>query len=300
MSTKVIPLTKEDRDALLRRRTERVVSKVCRYFFMTLIGLIFVFPYFYMVMKSLMTAEEASSFTIIIFPSVPQFSNYAQVFTDPEYVTATLNSVGIIVFNIFAITFSASLSAFAFSKLKWTGRSLVWAIMLGTLLIPGTITQIALFVLYTKLNWLNTFYPLTVPNLFGGGAFNIFLLCQFMRGIPRDLEEAAKVDGFSTFRIYWNIVIPLCKPVLIYVMVTVFMSGWGDYYGPLVYLPSSSAPKTLPYLLYMNTIGSDSMGVDMANIRMAAGTLMTIVPLLLFAFFQKQLIEGVALTGLKG
>jgi ABC-type glycerol-3-phosphate transport system permease component len=288
---------------IAQRRTvtlKRGVRKGVSLALMSLVGIVLVFPYFYMLMKSLMTPEEAASFTIKLFPSKPQFANYAQVFNDPAYFKALLNSIGTIAYNMFAITASASLSAFAFAKLEWKFKGIVWALMMSTMLIPGTITQIALFVMYKNFGWLNTFYPMTIPNLFGGGAFNIFLLCQFMRGVPRELEESAKIDGLSTFGIFLRIVMPLCTPVLMYVMVSVFIGGWGDYYGPLVFMPSSDAPKTLPYLLYMNTIGSDSMGVDKANIRMASGVLMTIVPLILFALFQKQLIEGIAFSGLKG
>jgi multiple sugar transport system permease protein len=281
-------------------KARRSVSSAFGLLIKILIGAVLVFPYFYMACKSLMTPEEASSFTTVLLPKTPQFANYARVFTDSAYIKATFNSAWVIGFNMLAMTATASLAAFAFAKLKWKFKGLVWAVMMSTLLIPGTITQISLFVMYKNFGWLNTFAPMTVPNLFGGGAFNIFLIRQFMMGTPKDLESAAKIDGLSTFGIYLKIVMPLCAPVLVYVMISVFLSGWGDYYGPLVFMPSSDAPKTLPYLLYMNTLGSDSMGIDKSSVRMAAGVFMTVVPLIVFAFFQKKLIEGVTLGAVKG
>jgi len=175
----------------------------------------------------------------------------------------------------------------------------MFAVMMGTMMLPATVTQIPLYIMYTKIGWIDTLYPFTIPNLFGGGAFYIFLLRQFMLGIPKDLTDAARIDGAGTFRIYWNIILPLCKPVLIYLMVTIFIAYWGDFYGPLIYMSSSEAPRTLAYLIFLKSTEANA-ATQMAHIRMAGGVFMTLIPAILFMIFQKQLIEGVTLTGSKG
>ncbi|HOW37276.1 MAG TPA: carbohydrate ABC transporter permease [Candidatus Izemoplasmatales bacterium] len=285
------------RDNNRARRQKKYVAFLI-YALMALIAVILVFPYFYMVMKSLMTSEEVVG-PVRFFPSVPQWVNYLSLFTESEYLQATLNSLYVIGFNIIAVPLSASLIAFSFAKLQWKGKKMMFAIMMATMMLPATVTQIPLFIMYSKMGWIDTLYPFTIPNLFGGGAFYIFLIRQFMMGIPRDMTDAAKIDGASTFRIFWNIMIPLCKPVLIYLMVTIFINYWGDFYGPLLYMSSSEAPRTLAYLIFLKSTEANA-ATQMAHMRMAGGVFMTLIPAVLFLIFQKQLIEGVTLTGSKG
>ena len=175
----------------------------------------------------------------------------------------------------------------------------MFAVMLGTMMLPGAITQVPLYSLYFSFGWIDTLWPFIVPNFFGGGAVYIFLLTQFMRGIPKDMDNAAKIDGASAFRRFISINFPLCKAVLIYVIVNVFLAYWGDYYGPLMYMHSSSAPKTFALVLFEKAMDTDS-AMDMANIRMAGGVFMSVFPALLFAVFQKQLIDGVMIGSVKG
>lgn len=277
---------------------KRRMINLMLYLILITIAVILVFPYVYMVMKSLMTTDEVVG-PVKFFPDSPQFINYAKIITDGAYFKATMNSLYIIGFNIIAIPLSASIIAFSFAKLDWVGKNIMFALMLGTMMLPGTVTQIPLYVMYSKIGWIDTLKPFTIPNLFGGGAFYVFLIRQFMMGIPKDIDDAARIDGASTFRIYWNIVLPLCKPVLIYLMVSIFIANWGDFYGPLIYMSSSEAPRTLAYLVFLESTEANA-STHMSHMRMAGGVFMTIVPIILFSFFQKQLIEGVTLTGLKG
>lgn len=287
-----------------RRRNEytRVWNKgkvVLILLVMIAVGVVLAFPYFYMVMKSLMSELEVVDPTPKFFPSVPQWTNYIRIFTESGYFKATLNSLIVIAFNIVATLLSATLIAFSFAKCRWVGRKVMFALMMFTMMLPAVATQIPLYIIYSRLNWIDTLLPLTIPNLFGGGASYIFLLRQYMMGIPNDMEDAARVDGASTFRIYWNIILPNCKPILIYIAVTIFISNWGDFYGPLVYMTSSDAPYTLAYLIYNNSINSDAAST-LAGVRMAGGVFMTIIPAILFGLFQKQLTQGVLTSGLKG
>jgi multiple sugar transport system permease protein len=272
---------------------------------MLALAIILLFPYVFMVNKSLMSSDEVIQTVPQFFPtwSNLQWQNYVTLFTENHngynYGSALLNTMTIILFDIIAIPLSASMAGFAFSKLHWKGRQIVFSAMMLTIMLPGIVTQIPLFIIYSKIGWLNTLWPFMIPNLFGGGALYIFLIRQYMMGIPNDLIDAAKVDGCGMFRIYWQIILPNCKTILIYIMINVFMSYWGDYYGPLVYMTSSDAPITFAYALFKSSVEGDS-AEGLAMIRMAGGVFMTIFPALLFTLFQNQLTDGALTSGLKG
>lgn len=266
---------------------------------MVIIGMVLVFPYFYMVSKSLMSSTEVVDPNVPIIPSSPQFANYLSIFNNENYLKALGNTCIIIGFNIVATLLSASLIAFSFAKLEWVGKRVMFILMMFTMMLPAAATQIPLYVMYAKWHWIDTLLPLTIPNLFGGGAVYIFLLRQYMMGIPNNMIDAARADGASMWKVYWHIVLPNCKPILIYIGVTILMTNWGDFYGPLVYLTSDSAPRTLAYYVFLNSTEGDA-AAQMAHIRMAAGAFMTIVPAIVFGIFQKQLTDGVLTTGRKG
>lgn len=281
-----------------KARTKKIISSTVLYAIMTVLAIILIFPYLFMVSKSLMTSEEVVNPQIVLIPSVPQFINYINLFTESGYLKATMHTCTIILFNLIAVPVSASLVAYSFAKLRWWGRSFMFAFMLSTMMLPAVVTQLPLYVIYSRIGWIDTLYPFTIPNMFGGGAIYIFLLRQFMMGIPKDMSNAARIDGASQFRIYWNIILPLCKPVLIYVMINVFISYWGDYYGPLIYMHSSDAPRTLAYVLFLDSTEKDA-SLFKANMRMAGGVFMSLIPVILFAIFQNQLIDGIIMTGVK-
>ena len=282
-----------------KKKTGERVFRICMYALMTLIGLILIFPYFFMVMKSLMTREEVASAELVIIPAVPQFSNYLQILTDSGYVKAFGNTMFVIIFNLIAVPLSATFIAFGFARCQFFGKNVLFAFMLSTMMLPGVITQIPLYGLYNSLGWLNTLLPLTIPNLTGGGAIYIFLARSFMQSLPKEIDEAAKIDGAGPLRRYFFIGLPLCKPILIYIMINVFNSNWGDYYGPLIWKLDDSFPSTLAYKVFY-TLTNTVVGNDQINVRMAAGVFMSLFPAILFFIFQKQLIEGVAMDGLKG
>lgn len=281
-----------------KARTKKIISSTVLYAIMTVLAIILIFPYLFMVSKSLMTSEEVVNPQIVLIPSVPQFINYINLFTESGYLKATMHTCVIILFNLIAVPISASLVAYSFAKLRWWGRNFMFAFMLSTMMLPAVVTQLPLYVIYSRIGWIDTLYPFTIPNMFGGGAIYIFLLRQFMMGIPKDMSNAARIDGASQFRIYWNIILPLCKPVLIYVMINVFISYWGDYYGPLIYMHSSDAPRTLAYVLFLDSTEKDA-SLFKANMRMTGGVFMSLIPVILFAIFQNQLIDGIIMTGVK-
>ncbi len=272
---------------------------------MCLVAVVLMFPYLFMVFKSLMSETEILDPNPHFFPDWTnlQWNNFVLLFTDASsgysYGLALLHTLIIIAFNVIAIPLSATFIAFSFAKLKWKGRNICFAIMMLTMTLPGVVTQIPLYVIYAKIGWLNTLYPFTIPNLFGGGALYIFLIRQYMFGIPNELSDAAKIDGCGPFRIYWSIILPNCKSILIYIIISVFNSYWGDYYGPLLYMTSTDAPYTFAYALFRSTVEGLASS-QWAAVRMAGGVFMTLFPTILFIVFQEKLTDGALTSGIKG
>lgn len=289
----------EERNLNVREKRRQRIFAGCMYALMTVIGLILIFPYFYMIMKSLMTREEVSSVEVVLFPAVPQFSNYMEILQDSGYLSALGNTMKVIIFNLIAVPVSATFIAFGFARCEFVGKNVLFAFMLSTMMLPGVVTQIPLYVLYSKIGWLNTLLPMTIPNLTGGGALYIFLARSFIQSLPREIDNAAKIDGAGPLRRYFYMALPLCKPIIIYIMINVFTSNWGDYYGPLVWRIDDEFPATFAYRVFY-LLQNGATGNDKVNIRMAAGVVMSVVPATLFFIFQRQLIEGVAMDGLKG
>lgn len=299
-----------------RMSAQTVVSSVILYALMTALAIVLLVPYLYMINRSLMTADNAK-YSYDFFTKDWMFSNFKTLFYDNTvegnsanplaYLSGLKWTVIIIAFNLVAVPLSSSFIAYSFAKLKWTGRNVMFFLMLGTMMLPAAVTQLPLYVMYSQngifgnggFNWLDTIYPFTIPNLFGGGAVYIFLTRQFMLGIPKDFDEAAKIDGANTFQRYLFITLPLCQPVLLYVMSQVFISYWGDYYGPMVYCDGEKI-RTLAQVVYYSTNSTDRVGSIKDNIVMAGAVFMSIIPTIIFAIFQKQLIEGVSMSGIKG
>ena len=278
---------------LKNRRVRKTVKNVLSYIFLVLFALFFLFPIFCLLLQSVMPDEELSQFTV--FPSYFNFESYKTAFSDLSLLKYLGNTVLLVILNIFGSTVMSSVTAFGLSKVKFKGQNFVFSLILATVFLPSTVTSIPLYAMYLKLGWTTTNYPLWVPLLFGGGAMNIFLTRQFMRGIPKTYTEAAILDGASNFRIYLNIVLPLIKPIMIYLAVQTFFGVWNDFQGPLMYLEEETQ-YTLSLALYLE-YGQPN---DPLNVTMAVGVLMMIPCAALFAVFQKQLIEGVSTVGIKG
>ncbi len=287
---------------MLRERKKitpkKAVSLTIVYFFMVLFAIVLLFPYVFMISKSLMTGTEAAQIPVELFPKKPTASAYGKIFSsENSYMLYAFNSFKIILFNVIAIPLSASLVAYGFSKTKFFGKNALFAVMLSTMMLPTMVLQIPQFVMFMSFGWYDSMWPLTIPNLFGGGAANIFLIRQFMRGIPNSLDEAAKIDGANAFIRYLAITLPLCKAIIIFMMVSTFIAYWSDFYGPLIYLKSPSK-FTLAIGIFKES--EQLVQLDDKPVLMASGVFMTIFPAILFGFFQKELIEGVQMTGLKG
>ena len=274
-------------------RVRKTVKNVVSYLFLVLFVFFFLFPIFCLLLQSVLPDEELSQFTL--FPAYFNFSTYKIALSDLQLLKYFWNTVKLIFLSILGSAVMSSVTAFGLSKVKFKGQDLVFSLILATVFLPSTVTSIPLYAMYLKMGWTTTNYPLWVPLLFGGGAMNIFLMRQFMRGIPKTYSEAAILDGASNFRIYLNIVLPLIKPIFIYLSVQTFFGVWNDFQGPLMYLEEESQ-YTLSLALYLKYGQSN----DPINLTMAVGVLMMIPCAALFAVFQKQLMEGVSTIGIKG
>ena len=270
-----------------------VVIKVIQYIVLTLIAIFLAFPFFLLVSRSFMSETDINAARII--PSKIIFDNYVTIFSKNNYMLYTWNTLKVVGCNIILVPVSASLCAYAFSRLQWKGREFVFSCVLSTIMIPGTVLQIPLYVMFYDFDWLGSLKPLIIPAAFGGGAINIFLLRQFMRGIPKEMDEAAIIDGAGVFRRYL-LVLPLCSPILIYIVVGVFAGGWSDFFGPLVYLTQRET-YTLAVIIYQDSLASDLSG---ANLKMAAGAFMAFFPALLFVLYQRKLVDGIMVGAVKG
>ena len=280
-------------EIVVRRR----IFTAVKYFFLVLFGIFFVFPFLYLFTSSFMSDDQILN-TTSIFPKEIKFTAYQTLFEHSELLLYVQNTLMVCVLNIIGVCLMSSLTAFGLCKVKFKGQDIVFTLILATLLLPGTVTGVPLFTIYAKFNWIGTLLPLWVPIWFGGGATNIFLVRQFMRGIPKSYSEAAIIDGASSLRIYWSIVMPLVKPIIIYLAVTNFMALWNDFQTPLMFVGDTPTSYTLSLALYQEFAREGT--TYFPNVQMALGVLMALPCILLFGLFQKQLMEGVAAVGIKG
>lgn len=282
------------------RKRKQIAFLCTKYFFLVLFSVIFVFPIYALVINSFMPNEQIMGMRSL-WPDYFYFGAYTKVFT-LEYLNYFKNTILVCALNIGGVCIASSLTAYAIAKMDFFGKNFVFACIMGIVLLPGTILSIPLYIIYSRLNWVGTLLPLWVPMWFGGGTMNIFLVRQFMRGIPKSYSEAAALDGANAFQIYCRVILPQVKPILIYLAVTGFIGNWNDFQGPLMYVRDKQSSWTLSLALYMQfgTNASSTSTTNLANIQMSVGVIMMIPCLVLFAFFQKTIMEGISAIGVKG
>ncbi len=264
-----------------------------------LLGFIFLIPVLWMLSLSLQSFQETIQNPLTILPHHPQWGNYLQAFHDAPLLLYMENTLTITIAVVVGATFSAAFCAYAFARLRFRGRGLLFGLVLATLMLPPAVTLIPLYILFRNLHWINTFLPLTVPAFFGGGAFNIFLLRQFILTIPRELDEAALIDGASHWQIFLYLILPLSKPALTVVAVMTAVATWNDFLGPLIYL---NTPDHFTMALgLVSYAGNAGLYTNPQPELLMAATVMMIAPiLLLFIFAQRYIIQGIVTTGIKG
>ncbi|WP_405868369.1 carbohydrate ABC transporter permease [Streptomyces sp. NBC_01515] len=235
-----------------------------------------------------------------LFPGHPILTNFkglAKGIADISIWTFFQNSLFYALGSVLGILISCSLTAYAFARIRFAGRNLLFSLMIGTLLLPYHVLLIPQYVMFQKLQLVNTYVPLLIGKYLATEAFFVFLMVQFMRNLPKELDEAARLDGCGHLRIYWSIVLPLCRPALITSAIFTFINAWNDFMGPLIYL-NEPGKYTVSLGLMMFR---DSDGVAANYGGMIAMSLVALLPVLLFFLaFQRYLIDGMATSGLKG
>ncbi len=221
-------------------------------------------------------------------------ANYKRLIDYLPFLTYLKNTIILLLLNIFAEVFAASFVAYGFSRVQWPGRNLVFVLVLATMMLPGQVTMIPQFLIWKGLGMYNTWQPLWLPALFGS-AFDIFLLRQFFMTLPKELEDAARVDGCGYFRTYWKIMLPQLKPALATIAIFQFMGTWNNFMGPLIYISSDKLSPLALGLFTLQTVHASDWGM-----LMAASVLMAIPTILIFLFMQKYFIKGITFTGTKG
>ncbi len=270
---------------------------------LAVIAILWLTPLVWMISTSLKTPQDLFGFRWI--PNPIAWNNYIDAFSFGMWDRWAINTVVITLISMVGIVFSSAMVAYAFARLRWWGRETLFKLVLATMMLPSVVTLIPQFILFARLPafglqgsavWVNTFLPLTVPA-FTANAFYIFLLRQFMRGIPNELTEAAKIDGASEMRTWWSIILPLSKPALAAIAIFAFQGAWQDFMGPLIYLQSER--------LYTLQIGLRQYefafgGSPAWNWLMAASLIVMLPVLLVFLAFQRYFIEGITITGMGG
>ncbi len=275
----------------------RRVWYVCVYAMLILGSVVMLFPLAWQISSSLKRELDIYVWPVQLIPRPAVWSNYPGVFKLVPFLTYGRNTLFITVLCLVGEVVSCALVAYAFAMLRAPGRELLFAILLGTMMIPHQVTMVPVFVMFAKLNWINTFYPLIVPAFFGN-AFYIFLLRQYFLTLPPELSDAIKIDGGGFWTIFARIVIPLSKPALGTVAVFSFMAHWNDFFGPLLYITSDKNRTLALALLAMqaNFFG----GRQYMALLMAASVMMLIPILIIFFLAQRIFVSGVALTGITG
>lgn len=253
-------------------------------------------PFYIMVAMSLKTPGEIANSSLWELPKVLQWANYDKVLTNPNapFILFFRNSLIISCLGTLGVLLSSSMVAYGFARMKFPGRDRLFVLLLSTMMLPGIVTMVPQYVLWKYLGWVDTFYPLIVPAFFGGGAYNIFLLRQFLMGIPRDIDEAAILDGANHATIFWRFMMPNMGPALATVGIFSFIYNWKDFQGPLIILNS---PEHQTLELGLQTYRA--MNQNQWELLMAGSVIVMIPIIILFLVGQRYFVKGIVMTGIK-
>lgn len=278
----------------IKRPSSFKVSSLLIHLLLLAIAVLMLVPFYWMVSTSLKMDEDIFKVPPDIIPNPVNWNNYPQVFQLQPMGNALLNSIKIAVIVTAGTLFTCSLSAYAFAKVNFKFRGIIFGVFLATFMIPGQITLIPLYIVFSDINWVDTQLPLIVPGVLLNG-YGIFLLKQFMETVPTDYVEAAKIDGANHFSIYWRIMLPFCTPALVTLGLFTFLGNWNNFLGPLIFLNSDSQ-FTVPLIINsFRTVYYVQWGL-----LMAASCVAVLPVLILYLAAQRFFIQGIALAGLKG
>ena len=273
----------------------RAFGKLTVYLLCLIVSVLMFFPLLWLLRSSVMDLGQIFVFPPEWVPRPWRWQNYPEALTTIPFLRYLRNTLTILVPSVLGTVVTAALAAYGFSRLRWPGRDLIFNLLLTTLMLPYAVTLIPTFLLWARLDLINTFWPLIIPHWFGGGIFSIFLLRQFFRTIPKELDEAALLDGANPLQILWNIIVPLSRPALIAVAIFSALASWNDFLGPLIYLNDSRN-----FTLALGLAEFTGLYSSQWHLLMAASTVVIVPVIVLFFLAQRYFIEGIALTGSKG
>jgi multiple sugar transport system permease protein len=271
------------------------LDKVFTYFVLTSLGLLLGAPFVYVISMALASDATTAKVAFTFFPQEFHFENFTKVFTgNLDFTLFIKNSFILVFFSMIGQVFVSSMVAYGFARLRAPGKNILFIVLLATLMIPGEVTIIPQFIIFTNLKWINTLLPMIVPNFFGG-AYNIFLLRQFITRIPIELDEAAQIDGLGFFGIFTRIILPLSKPALVAVAIFTFVWNWGAFFGPLIYI---NDVKKMPLALGVQILSATNSGAQIPPWNMVmVGALLLTVPMILVYFFGQRFMDQLSLPG---
>lgn len=284
-------------DLKKKRRSRDRRSALFKHIFLIACTLIMVYPLIWMVSASLKPDDAIFSQALSIFPENPQPENYPEGWQGltVSFSRFFLNSTFVTLMAVIGNLLSCSFAAYAFARLEFTGKTLFFSLMMATLMIPIHVVLIPQYILFLQIGWVNTYLPLIVPKFLATDAFFVFLMVQFFRQLPKELDEAAMIDGCSPFKIYWAIILPLSMPAMATAAIFTFIWNWEDFLTPLIYL-NDVEDYTVPLALRM-FLAQDSVS---QYGQMFAMSVLSILPIVIFfVIFQKFIIRGIAMSGLK-
>jgi ABC-type glycerol-3-phosphate transport system permease component len=259
-------------------------------------------PFFWTVTTSLMSLADIMVVPPRVFPTALEWDNYVQVFVRVPFLRWIANTVQVSVLATLGTLVSATLVAYSFARFRYPGREAFFMVTLATLMLPVEVTLIPTYLLFKEIGWLDSFLPLIVPFWFGGGAFNIFLMRQFFLSIPYDLDEAARIDGATSWRIFWQILMPLCRPALATMATLGFISHWNSFLAPLIFISSESKYLVAVGLRYFSSgvTSGQAASRPQDHLLMGAALMVALPCLILFFLAQKYFVQGIVMSGIKG
>ena len=279
------------------RTAWQIIKRIVLYTFLTGATILMSFPLFWMISSSMKTLQETNSPGIVLVPAHPTLEAYSAIFQNTAFTRAYINSVFYTTISLIGTLLSVAVVAYAFSRIKWPGRNLVFFLMLSTMMIPPQALLVPQYVFFNKLHWIGSFKPIVIPGFFAGGAAMIFLLRQSMAQIPIELDESAFMDGANHLQVFWEIILPLVKAPLAIVATFLFVGLWNSLLAPLIYLQTVSL-YTLP--VYISTLYNINSAVQQWPTIMTAAVLTTVPLMAVFFIAQRYILEGVVISGLKG
>lgn len=278
----------------MKKSTSVKIKMSIVYSLIAIICVISLLPFYWMIRSSLMDARQLFKLPIMLFPNPIRWENYPKALASQPFGRYFLNTIFLVVTNMAGTLITSAMAGYAFSRLRWRGKKVLFYALLSTMMIPSFITLLPTFLVWSKLGLTDSYVPLILPSWLGGSAYNIFLVRQFFMTIPKDLDEAALIDGANQWTIFWKILLPLVKPVLAVLGVFTFMNVWNDLIGPVIYLNDSNMfPVSLALSSFKSTYSAKW------DFLMAASAIVTFPMILVFFFFQRYFVEGVTLTGIK-